>query len=122
MSAGGALLTAAFGIGVGLPLLVLARAGEAITRRTGFLRRHARRVRTVGGVLMILIAAAIGLNLTDGLQRHVPGYTTLLQNVLTSPATNQLHNLASGGPGTTAPAPNAAPAAPRCRTAGPHRS
>jgi cytochrome c biogenesis protein CcdA/thiol-disulfide isomerase/thioredoxin len=101
ISAGALVLTAAFGVGVGLPLLVLARAGEAITRRTGVLRRHARRLRTAGGVLMILVAVATGLNVTDGLQRHVPGYTTLLQNVLTSPAANQLHNLAAGGSGTT---------------------
>ena len=105
ISAGALVLTAAFGIGVGLPLLVLARAGEAITRRTGILRRHARRMRAVGGVLMILTAAAIGLNLTDGLQRTVPGYTTLLQNILTSPAANQLHNLAGGGSGTTGTGP-----------------
>jgi cytochrome c biogenesis protein CcdA/thiol-disulfide isomerase/thioredoxin len=101
VSAGALVLTAAFGIGVGLPLLVLARAGEAITRRTGVLRRHARSLRTVGGVLMIVVAVATGLNLTDGLQRDVPGYTTALQNVLTDPAANQLHNLAAGGSGTT---------------------
>jgi cytochrome c biogenesis protein CcdA/thiol-disulfide isomerase/thioredoxin len=119
IGAGALVLTAAFGIGVGLPLLVLARAGEAITRRTGFLRRHARRMRTVGGVLMILIAAAIGLNLTDGLQRHVPGYTTLLQNVLTSPAANQLHNLASGGPGTTGSGPTCTPGGTSLQDCGP---
>ena len=119
IGAGAFVLTAAFGIGVGLPLLVLARAGEAITRRTGFLRRHARRMRTVGGVLMILIAAAIGLNLTDGLQRHVPGYTTLLQNILTSPAANQLHNLASGGSGATGSGPTCGPGGTSLQDCGP---
>ena len=119
IGAGALVLTAAFGIGVGLPLLVLARAGEAITRRTGFLRRHARRMRTVGGVLMILIAAAIGLNLTDGLQRHVPGYTTLLQNILTSPAANQLHNLASGGSGATGSGPTCGPGGTSLQDCGP---
>jgi cytochrome c biogenesis protein CcdA/thiol-disulfide isomerase/thioredoxin len=100
------VLTAAFGVGVGLPLLILARAGEAITRRTGLLRRHARRTRVVGGVVMILVAAAIGLNLTDGLQRTVPGYTTALQNILTGPASDQLRNLAGGGSGATGPGPS----------------
>jgi cytochrome c biogenesis protein CcdA/thiol-disulfide isomerase/thioredoxin len=113
------VLTVAFGIGVGLPLLVLARAGDAITRRTGFLRRHARRLRTVGGLLMILIAAATGLNLTDGLQRHVPGYTTLLQNVLTSPAENQLHNLAGGGSGVTGSGPACSPGGTSPQECGP---
>ena len=99
------ILTASFGIGVGLPLLVLALAGDKLARRTGILRRHARRLRVGGGVVMILIAAAIALNLTDGLQRHVPGYTNLLQNVLTGPATNQLRNLAAGGTGATGTGP-----------------
>jgi len=67
------ILTAAFGVGVGLPLLVLALAGDKLATRTGVLRRHARRLRVVGGVVMILLAAAIAFNLTDGLQRFVPG-------------------------------------------------
>jgi cytochrome c biogenesis protein CcdA/thiol-disulfide isomerase/thioredoxin len=117
--AGALVLTAAFGLGVGLPLLVLARAGDAIARRTGVLRRHARWMRTVGGVLMILIAAATGLNLTDGLQRHVPGYTTLLQNVLTSPAESQLHNLAGGGSGATGSGPTCSPGGTALQDCGP---
>jgi len=70
-------------------------------------------------VLMILVAAATALNLTDGLQRHVPGYTTLLQNVLTSPATNQLRNLASGGPGTTGSGPTCTPGGTSLQDCGP---
>ncbi|WP_028936497.1 cytochrome c biogenesis protein DipZ [Pseudonocardia spinosispora] len=91
------VLTAAFGVGVGVPLLVLALAGDKLARRTGVLRRHARSLRTVGGVVMIVVAALIGLNLTDGLQRAVPGYTNALQNALTRPATDQLRTLAGGG-------------------------
>ena len=100
------ILTAAFGVGVGLPLLVLALAGDKLASRTGVLRRHARRLRVVGGVVMLLLAAAIAFNLTDGLQRLVPGYTNTLQNVLTGPATNQLRNLAAGGSGTTGSGPH----------------
>ncbi|WP_445182590.1 cytochrome c biogenesis protein DipZ [Pseudonocardia sp. Cha107L01] len=101
VSFGALLLTASFAVGVGLPLLALALAGEAITRRVGGLRRHAARFRVAGGVVMILIAALIGLNLTDGLQRQVPGYTAALQNLVegNSATTNQLHQLASGGTG-----------------------
>jgi len=102
---GALILTAAFGVGVGLPLLVLALAGDKLARRTGILRRHARRLRIGGGVVMIVIAALIGLNLTDGLQRALPGYTNALQNILTGPATNQLRNLASGGSGETGAGP-----------------
>ena len=73
----------------------MALAGDMIARRTGVLRRRARAVRLTSGVVMILVAAAIGLNLTDGLQRHVPGYTTALQNSVeqkTGAAADQLRN------------------------------
>ncbi|MEO8889092.1 MAG: cytochrome c biogenesis protein CcdA, partial [Jatrophihabitantaceae bacterium] len=42
---GAVVLTIAFGLGVGLPLLVLALAGDALARRTGILRSRARAVR-----------------------------------------------------------------------------
>ena len=92
------VLTVAFGVGVGVPLLVLAVAGDALSRRTGALRRHAIGLRRIGGVVMIVIAAAIGFNLTDGLQRNVPGYTTALQNHVEAnkAAAKQLSNLATG--------------------------
>ncbi len=96
---GAVVLTAAFGLGVGVPLLVLAVAGDAIGRRTGLLRRRARAIRVTGGVLMIVLALAIGFNVTDALQRDVPGYTTALQNSVeqNSGASSQLRALESGG-------------------------
>ncbi|HEY0806831.1 MAG TPA: cytochrome c biogenesis CcdA family protein, partial [Pseudonocardiaceae bacterium] len=102
---GALVLTAAFGIGCGVPLLVLAVAGDAIARRTGILRRRARPIRLAGGVVMIVIAVLIGFNLTDGLQRAVPGYTTALQNSVeqNSGASRQLHALTSNGGGNSAP-------------------
>jgi cytochrome c biogenesis protein CcdA/thiol-disulfide isomerase/thioredoxin len=106
---GAVLLTIAFGIGAGVPLLAIALAGDAIARRTGILRQRARTVRLTGGVVMIVAAAVIGLNLTDGLQRHVPGYTTALQNSIESngTASKQLQRLtttakSSPGPGEDA--------------------
>jgi len=95
------LLTAAFGVGVGVPLLVLALAGDAIGRRTGVVRRHARGFRLTAGVVLVAVAAAIGLNLTDGLQRNVPGYTAALQNLVegNQGATDQLRRLAAGATG-----------------------
>jgi cytochrome c biogenesis protein CcdA/thiol-disulfide isomerase/thioredoxin len=98
------VLTAAFGVGAGVPLLILALAGDAISRRTGALRRNAHKLRVTGGVLMLVVAVAIGFNLTDGLQRNVPGYTTALQNLVegNSGAANQLRDLSannSNGPG-----------------------
>ncbi|HEY0870309.1 MAG TPA: cytochrome c biogenesis protein DipZ [Acidothermaceae bacterium] len=94
------VLTLAFGIGVGVPLLALALAGDALSRRAGALRRHAPRLRIAGGAVMILIAALIGFNLTDGLQRHVPGYTTALQNSIegNKTASKQLQALTAAHP------------------------
>jgi cytochrome c biogenesis protein CcdA/thiol-disulfide isomerase/thioredoxin len=98
---GAVVLTGAFAVGVGVPLLVLAVAGDAIARRTGLLRRRAPAIRVTGGVLMIVVAVAIGFNVTDGLQRDVPGYTTALQNsVERNPsASAQLRALTSGSAG-----------------------
>ncbi len=98
------MLTAAFGIGVGVPLLILAVAGDAVARRTGILKRQGAKIRIVGGALMIVVAVLIGLNVTDGLQRIVPGYTAALQNSVeqSGSATSQLHQLTSGG-STTGP-------------------
>ena len=96
------VLTVAFGIGVAVPLLLLTLAGDALSRRTRALQRHAMTLRIGGGVLMLIIAAAIGFNLTDGLQRHVPGYTTALQNAVegNKTASKQLQQLQTGGTGT----------------------
>jgi cytochrome c biogenesis protein CcdA/thiol-disulfide isomerase/thioredoxin len=111
VSFGALVLTLAFGVGIGVPLLLLALAGDALSRRVGALRRHAPKLRIAGGAVMILIAAAIGFNLTDGLQRHVPGYTTALQNSIegNKTATKQLQGL------TTV---HAAPAAAGCSEGG----
>jgi cytochrome c biogenesis protein CcdA/thiol-disulfide isomerase/thioredoxin len=91
------ILTLAFAIGIAIPLLVFALAGEQASRRIGVFRRRMREVRLGGGVLMIALALAIAFNLTDGLQRLVPGYTSTLQNKIESNASaeRQLHKLTS---------------------------
>ncbi len=96
---GAVVLTVAFGIGVGIPLLVLAVAGDAIVRRIGLLRTRARSIRVTAGAVMIVVALAIGFNITDGLQTSVPGYTNALQNsVEQNPsAAGQLHALTANG-------------------------
>jgi cytochrome c biogenesis protein CcdA/thiol-disulfide isomerase/thioredoxin len=104
-----ALLTAAFGIGAGVPLLVLALAGDALTGRVRALRQRAPAVRAVSGVVMIAMALVIGFNLTDGLQRSVPDYVNALQNSVegNSAVTKQLGDLTKHGAATK---PTRAPA------------
>jgi cytochrome c biogenesis protein CcdA/thiol-disulfide isomerase/thioredoxin len=73
-------LTIAFGAGAAVPLLVVAIAGNELTRRAGALRRQAPKLRVVGGVVLVAMAVAIAANAFDTLQRDVPGYTNALQN------------------------------------------
>jgi cytochrome c biogenesis protein CcdA/thiol-disulfide isomerase/thioredoxin len=103
---GALLLTASFGVGVGLPLLALALAGQAVTRRVGAVRRHARWLRPASGVVLVVMAALIGLNLTDGVARLVPGYSDALQQAVAgSPeASGRLKALADGAPSASRPA------------------
>src|SRR5882757_10065393 len=100
-SAGALALTAAFAIGCGVPLLVLAVAGDAITRRVAAIRERARGFRVASGVVMLVVAVAIAFNLTDGLQTAVPGYTEALQQSVENngEAQGELHQL--NGPGST---------------------
>ena len=72
-------VTAAFAIGTAVPLLAVALAGAQLSHRVGALRRHGPLVRQVGGVILVVMAVAIGLNLFQGLQRDVPSYSSALQ-------------------------------------------
>jgi cytochrome c biogenesis protein CcdA/thiol-disulfide isomerase/thioredoxin len=72
-------LTAAFGLGVAVPLLVVAVAGSQLAQRASALRRHASRVRQVSGVIVLIMALTIGLNSFSSLQKDLPGYTTVGQ-------------------------------------------
>jgi len=73
------VLTAAFAVGTAVPLLAVAVAGGQLAGRVGALRRRAPLVRNVGGAVLVVMAVAIALNVFDGLQRVVPGYSTALQ-------------------------------------------
>jgi cytochrome c biogenesis protein CcdA/thiol-disulfide isomerase/thioredoxin len=95
------ILTLFFAIGIALPLLAFALAGEQAGRRIGVFRRRMREVRLGGGVLLIGIAVAIAFNAFDGLQRLVPGYTNTLQNKIESnaSASKQLRKLTTTAKG-----------------------
>ncbi|MFI9387286.1 cytochrome c biogenesis protein DipZ [Kutzneria sp. NPDC052558] len=118
-SAGALALTAAFAVGCGVPLLVLAVAGDAITRRVAAIRERARGFRIASGVIMLVVAVAIAFNLTDGLQTAVPGYTEALQQSVenNSEAQGELHKLNGPGAGSDTSAATAAPGA-NCQPGG----
>lgn len=84
-------VTAAFAIGTAVPLLAVALAGGQLSRRVGALRRHAPRVRQVGGVVLVVMAVAIGFNVFQGLERDVPSYSSALQG--SASVRNELNGL-----------------------------
>jgi cytochrome c biogenesis protein CcdA/thiol-disulfide isomerase/thioredoxin len=73
------LLTAAFALGVAVPLLIFAVLGQRLAGRMRLVRSQAALIRRIVGVVLLVTALAIGFNLTDGLQRSLPGYTDVLQ-------------------------------------------
>jgi cytochrome c biogenesis protein CcdA/thiol-disulfide isomerase/thioredoxin len=79
-------LTLSFAVGATFPLLLFALAGREIGERVTVFRRHASAVRRIGGVVMLTLAVALAFNLTDIIQRALPGYTdTLAQKVGNNP-------------------------------------
>jgi cytochrome c biogenesis protein CcdA/thiol-disulfide isomerase/thioredoxin len=74
------VLTLAFAAGVAVPLLLVAVAGQSLVERVSGLRRRAPLVRRCVGILLVVMAVLIAGNLTNGLERAVPGYTNALQN------------------------------------------
>jgi len=76
------LLTAAFAAGVSIPLLLFALAGRSLALRMPAVRSRAATVRRVIGVVLMATAVVLALNLTDGIQRAVPGYTDALTKQL----------------------------------------
>ncbi|WP_102143490.1 cytochrome c biogenesis protein DipZ [Mycobacterium hubeiense] len=73
-------LTVSFAIGAALPLLFFALAGQRVAERVGAFRRHQRRIRVVGGVVMLVFAMALVFNVPAKVQRAIPDYTSGLQS------------------------------------------
>lgn len=76
------ILTVSFALGVALPLLAFALAGQRMTARVAALRTRLPLIRRITGVVLIATALAVAFNVTDVLQRSVPGYVSALQNSL----------------------------------------
>ncbi|WKG04773.1 cytochrome c biogenesis protein DipZ [Mycolicibacterium sp. HK-90] len=73
-------LTLSFAIGAALPLLVFALAGRRVVERVNAFRRRQRRIRLIGGVVMLVFAVALAANVPAKLQRAIPDYTSGLQD------------------------------------------
>jgi cytochrome c biogenesis protein CcdA/thiol-disulfide isomerase/thioredoxin len=73
------VLTFFFALGVAVPLLIFALLGQRLAGHMGLVRSRASVARKVIGAILVVTSLVIGLNLTDGLQRAVPGYTNTLQ-------------------------------------------
>jgi cytochrome c biogenesis protein CcdA/thiol-disulfide isomerase/thioredoxin len=78
------LLTVAFSLGVAIPLLVFALLGQRLASHMQVVRTHAAQARRIIGAVLLLTALILALNLTNGLQQAVPGYTNALQTHLES--------------------------------------
>ncbi|WP_323747941.1 cytochrome c biogenesis CcdA family protein [Catenulispora rubra] len=63
----GALLAAVYGMGIGVPFVILAAAAGTAMGRATFLRRHVRAINRVGGVLLIVL----GLMQVTGVWTHL---------------------------------------------------
>jgi cytochrome c biogenesis protein CcdA/thiol-disulfide isomerase/thioredoxin len=93
------VLTLSFAVGATLPLLGFALAGRQVSDRVKAFRTRAPLVRQVSGVVMIALAVALAFNLTDALQRDLPGYTDALQQKVESSSAFAPHlsGLTNGG-------------------------
>lgn len=73
-------LTLSFAIGVAIPLLIFALAGQRIGERIRAFRSRAVIVRRVAGAILLAMSIAIAFNLPQVLQRSVPGYVSAIQD------------------------------------------
>ncbi len=113
------VLTAAFAVGVAVPLLIFAVLGHRLAGRMHLVRSRAALARRIIGAVLVVTALVIGFNLTDGLQRSVPGYTDVLQNHIETGASAR-HALAGvTGASTTGALASCAPAGPVLQQCGP---
>lgn len=76
------VLTVTFAVGAAAPLLFFALAGQQVAQRVSAFRRRQREIRMVAGIVTILLAVALVLNLPAMLQRAIPDYTGSLQDQL----------------------------------------
>ncbi len=82
VSAGLLVLTTAFAIGIAVPLLVLAVAGQRVSDRSMALRRRLPLVRRVAGGVLLASAVAIALGAVETVQRAIPDYVAAAERAV----------------------------------------
>jgi cytochrome c biogenesis protein CcdA/thiol-disulfide isomerase/thioredoxin len=104
-------LTIAFALGTAIPLLVFALAGWRITDRLKAFRTRQRGIRVVAGAVVVGLAVALTFNVTDGVQKAIPDYTSALNDRLNQ-AGAVAKAIGGGGTGALADCQQAAESAP----------
>jgi cytochrome c biogenesis protein CcdA/thiol-disulfide isomerase/thioredoxin len=95
------LVTVAYVIGVGIPLLLFAYGGQQLVKRTRFLSQKTGRIQQVFGVIMLLTALAIYTNYTTVLLNQFPDFSNNFNQLFSNKSlTNQLNTL-QGNQNTT---------------------
>jgi len=74
------VLTVAFSVGVAIPLLGLALAGQQMAERIKAIRSHMPLVRQITGGILVVTALAVFFGVSDQLQRLVPSYVASAQS------------------------------------------
>ena len=75
-------LTFAFAVGVSIPLLGFAVAGQSIGSRIKAVRTKLQAIRITSGVVLILTALVIATNIAEPLQRFVPAALAKVQDTI----------------------------------------
>jgi len=96
LSVGLVVLTLAFSVGIAIPLLIFALAGEAIVSRVKAVRNNLGLFRQISGGILVVTAFLIATNVFEPLQRIVPPVLDDAQSAIenNSAVQNQLDALA----------------------------
>jgi cytochrome c biogenesis protein CcdA/thiol-disulfide isomerase/thioredoxin len=89
------VLTVSFAVGIALPLLLFALGGHRVAERVKAFQHRHRQIRVAGGVVMLVAAVALALNLPATVQRNIPDYTAALQTHI-APASGGLGSCEEG--------------------------
>jgi cytochrome c biogenesis protein CcdA/thiol-disulfide isomerase/thioredoxin len=103
------VLTVAFSIGVAIPLLAFALAGQQMATRITAVRTRMPLVRRITGAVLIVTALAVFFGLADQVQRLVPSYVTAAQSQIEDNAAAREALGTLNGPAAAGPEPGTVP-------------